>query len=370
MRENDKIPPKALAVMVVSAIAELNFLIAPRDVVDAAGRDAWLSTVLAIVVLLLCAGIIITLIRRYPDASIVEIATRILGKPLGTIVALSYAIYWLARAAYVLQAQTWIFAQSLLPNTPLWVTSLYIVMISTYTARHGVEPMARLFLIFIAGYLLPLFLMIGPSYEGALLDRLLPAMEDGLGPVIKGVWIAFSEAPGLSILLILGPFLTGFRRALSSAMIGVILVAIPAVAVMVIVVAQFGTLDVVQHVFPTLALVELIRFPGFSGFRVDPIFLSVWLLVAFTSIALSHYAAASVSAGLFGLNNDKLPIYAIAGALAMWSLWPVALPDLLNYGLRVRIVAIPVAELFLPALLLTVSLIRERSLSSTSERGA
>src|SRR5690606_15481412 len=41
-RENDKLPPQALAIIVWTALAHLNFLTGPRDVTLVAGRDAWL----------------------------------------------------------------------------------------------------------------------------------------------------------------------------------------------------------------------------------------------------------------------------------------------------------------------------------------
>ena len=78
--ENDRIPPQALAVLLVITIAEINFLAVPRSLAEVAGRDAWISTILGFILVGSCFWLMYEISRRFPDKTLVEIAQHVLGQ--------------------------------------------------------------------------------------------------------------------------------------------------------------------------------------------------------------------------------------------------------------------------------------------------
>src|SRR5690625_643190 len=116
--ENDRIPPQALTVLIVVIIAEVNFLGAPRALALAAGRDAWLSTLLGFILAGFVVWMLFSLSKRFPDKTLVEIAQHVLGRPLGIAVVLYFIVFWLLRAFWLLEIQSHLYTRQLLPNTP------------------------------------------------------------------------------------------------------------------------------------------------------------------------------------------------------------------------------------------------------------
>lgn len=357
--ENDRIPPQALAVILISALAELNFLSGPREVVAAAGRDAWLSVILALLVLALAIWVNHDISRRFPRETLVEIAQGILGRPLGIAVVLFYVAFWILRSAMLLQLESHLFTTRLLTDTPGWVISLYMLVASTYIVRHGIEPMARLFIILLALYFPPLWLLVTGTYiAGTDPLRLQPFLASGAGPVLRGTWVAYAQAPGIEVLLMIGPLLTRFRGSLSAAFIGLALIALPAVGLTAALIASFGAIDVVEHTWPTLALLELIKVPGFTGFRVDPIFVALWTLTVFASLSLSHYLASAALLRLLRLKSNRGPVFATAATIGLLAVLPVGLPLLLPWIETARLILVPLATLGLPLLLAALGALR------------
>ena len=354
-RDDDKIPVQATGIFVIAAMSELNVLVAPSEVASAAGRDAWLSVLLGFVGLTLGCWLVVAVVRRHPGESLVEIVRSVLGRGPGTAVVLFYIVFWTTRTAVLTRVQAGLFGLTLLPATPETVVILLFLFLSTYLARHGVEPMSRFFLLTVPAYLAPLFVLIVASAPGMDLGRLQPVLGRGGGPVLEGALVAFAEGPGVETLLMVGPHLLRFDGAMKSAMIAMAYLSTTAVLLLVVLIARFGGFDVSEHVFPTLSLVETIDVPGFSGLRLDPVFNVLWFLAIFCSAALSHYAAASALYRLVPFRNSYRPVYVIALAAVALTMVPTGFQQLLEWNLRWRIYTVPAASLGIPLILYAAS---------------
>lgn len=364
-RDNDTIPPQALAVLLVAAVVDLNFLGAPRAIVAAAGHDAWLSLPLCLPAFLLSVWILFLLIERHPRMTLVEISRDVLGPFLGVPVVLLYGLFWLLSAAFLIQLQSHLFTRALLPNTPPFVLSAYVIVLALYLARHGLEPMARLFLLLVAVLILTLvplvLLTVGRSDPG----RLLPVLEGGWRPVLQGAWVTYGAGHGVEFLLMVGPLLATYRGGLKASLAGAALVNVLGTIVVLLLVMRFGARDVANHSWPTLSLVAVVELPGFTGFRLDPLFLSLWCVFVFAAVTFRLYLAAVAAQRLLRLTRIQGPVLASAAVLAGLCAVDVNPLDLLDWtGPLIRWIT-PVFTLFIPLLLLAVGAARGLGRSST-----
>lgn len=348
---NERLPPQALTFIVWNAISHLNFLTAARDIATVAGRDGWLGTVLSFVLIAFAVWIPIHVTRMFPGQTLVEISQTVLGRFVGSALPLMYAVYWMAIGSWALLIHSHLFMVTLLPDTPRWILNAYLLLVSTYLVRHGLEPMARFFILAIPAFVVPLAIAFIVGFTDADFGRLRPVLADGFGPLARGTWMSFVQASGLSVLWMVGAHLTRFRGAVRAAMLGVAFVAVPGILMVTLLSARLGFREVAAQLYPPLVLIELLEIPGFTGFHINALFLAVWLVIAFLSVALLQYAAASVVARLLRLQDIVWPVLATTAVLLIGGNLPISEIYLLEWAETVRPYSVGVTALLVPIIL-------------------
>lgn len=356
--ENDRIPPQALTVLLVVTISEINFLAVPRSLTEVAGRDAWISTILGFILVGFVFWLMYEISRRFPDKTLVEIAQLVLGKPLGIAVVLYFITFWLARAGWLLEVQSHLFTRQLLPETPKLVLSGYMLLLSAYLARHGIEPMARLFITFLGSFIFLALTIFVLGLRELEPGRILPILSDGIVPVLKGAWLAFAPAQGAEMILMVGPLLTRFRGALAAGLRGVGIVAVTAITLMILLIMNFGPHIVTEMIWGPLVFVEQIQLPGFSGFRLDPVFIALWSLFVFGTVTMCQYLASYAIRRLFGWGDNVWPIAITTTILAIFLVIPINLTTFDYWYFFLSPILMPVMTLAIPLLIIAVAYVR------------
>lgn len=359
-RENERLPPQALAIIVWTALAHLNFLTAPRDVTMAAGRDAWLATLLSFGLVAFCVWMPLRVSSMYPGRTVVEIARTLLGRRAGTLLAAALAVYWLATAGWLLQSHSHVIVTHLLSETPRWIINAYLVLVGTYLVRHGLEPMARLFLLLLPLYVVPLLVIVISGINDMELGHLRPVLAQDPRTLLRGTWVAFSQGAGMSSIWMVGPYMSRWKGAFRAAMTGISFLAVPAVILKVTLISRFGPRNVMTEMYPPLSLFELVQIPGFTGFRLDPLFLTVWIGISFSSVALFHYAAASAVRRLLGLSDNRGPVLGTGAVLLALGAMPVSSLDIVRWSVEIMPVTVGVFSLGASVLLWALAEMRRR----------
>ena|GEM_PF-5253674 len=355
--DNDRIPSAAAGVLLVTSIAELNFVLGPRLTVEVAGTGAWIVVIPAAALVALSAWIAVWLIRAFPKRDLLEIATLTLGRPLGVLLGGAYVVYWLLRAGQMIQVQTHVFRLTLLEETPRAAVAAYIVLLSAYLVAHGIEPLARTALL-IAPAHLPLVAITVPALFTGDFGRLIPIGPPDLNAALRGVWSVFCNAPGVEVLLMIAPFLSGRGSALRSSLYGIAFLAVLAVLLQIALLANFGVVNTKQFTMPTLELSRVTKAPGFEGFRLDPVFVVMWFVVTFASIAVAHYMAATAVRSLFRAGRSGLPVFGTAVAMLILGAYPIGLPQLFEWVEAFRLYGVPVMSMGIPLALMLAALAR------------
>ena len=167
----------------------------------------------------------------------------------------------------------------------------------------------------------------------------------------------------------MGPFLTALRGGLKASLVGFALVIVPAVFVTGLLVARFGPQGAAALSWPTLSLVEIAEVPGFTGFRLDPIFLSVWTLFIFAAVSFHLYLVGLALQRVFRLQTMDWTLLAVGIVVAGACLVPVNPLELLPMVDQAMPWLVPVFSLAIPALLVTVDAIRGQSKSGEPDPG-
>lgn len=161
-----------------------HLLIVPL-VFDEAGRDAWLSLLIALIPGCLLALVLAGLNRYAPGQSLAEVFS-LLGRPLGVIATLVYTSYFLLLPALTLRGLMDFMKTVFMPQTPSMIFGFLFLSVCGYAAYIGLESFSRA-----NSLLMPLLIMAGlTAAVMALPDKdyrlLLPALEKGIQPPLLG----------------------------------------------------------------------------------------------------------------------------------------------------------------------------------------
>ncbi len=359
MLEQGKISIRQATLLMVLTILATAILFLPSIATEQAGQDAWISAIIATVNGIIISLLVVTLMRRFPNQTIVEYSEDILGKFLGKIVGLGYFWFFLHTNAIIIREFGDFMIAAFMPKTPLVVFNSMIIILAVLVVRSGLEPLGRLnewiFILYIS-ILLTITVFLLPVME---VENLLPILEGGILPPLKGALTPTSWFGEIIILSMIFPFLTqphrGYRVAIGAHLIvGAFLLIGVAQAVSI-----FGPVLVSAVKFPIMQTVRLISLGGFFD-RVEVLVMVVWIAGVFVKVSVFHYATVLSAAQLFGLSDYRplvIPLGILAVILSIHLFQNVS--DLIEFlSVTFSVYALSTFEVGVPALLLLVALAR------------
>lgn len=254
--------------------------------VSQAKNDAWIAELLAPVAACGILALVLAVAVRFPGEGLIEYTGKLFGPVLGKALGLMYLVFFVHIAAYEAR-QFGDIMTSIIPETPLMVFIGSILFVAAVIARGGVETLGRFgemaFPISLGSAFL-VFLLSAPKIE---LVNLLPVMEEGVSPVLRGASLALVQYAELLPLAVLFPFVNR-RNEVAKYMTGYIFCS--GVAIAALAVAALGIYG---------SLVGDLRFPGYYLARsvnlanivqrLEGLALAIWLLGFIVKISIFLY---------------------------------------------------------------------------------
>lgn len=306
--EQARISGRQLSLLIIGSITVMGHLLIAPLVFDKAGRDAWLSLIIALVAGFLLALVLAGLNRHAPGQSLVDILVTVLGKPVGNCLTIVYLLYFLLPPALTLRGLMAFMNTVFLRETPALVLGAIFLLVSVYAAWAGLESFVRG-----NSLLMPLLIAAGiTAAVMALPDKdygfLLPVMERGIYPPLLG------SLPLLGLLGEMVAFSMILPSASSCASLGrMILISVGIIGLLFIgpltgPIAMFSEQLIVKYDYPTYSEFRYGRFLIY--FQSLAIFL--WLGGNFGRMALYIYVSALGVTRLAGLRNHQKPVMPVA----------------------------------------------------------
>lgn len=151
-----------------------------------AGRDAWISVLLAGILIVICVPVLHTIMRRSGQVHILAWVRQTAGPFLAALLAVVFICQMFVTAYVTIQdSTTWLYMMYLY-LTPKTILTIIFCLICLYQVRSGIRSIA-----IVNGLLLPFVIVFGffvmsaniPNKNYALL---LPILENGINPVLHG----------------------------------------------------------------------------------------------------------------------------------------------------------------------------------------
>lgn len=302
-----------IVVMLLIQIGDM-ILVYPSLIAGAAQQDAWLASLIGIPFGLFTVWIMLQLYKQAPGLTLIEGLSKIFGKWMGAILGLWYLFYFMVMAATIVREAGDFLTTQILPETPIRVIHLILVIVLVWGIKYGLESLSR------AGELLiPIVVMfiafqvicLLPQIEVA---RLEPVFASGAKSIAAGAALAVAYPFGeLLPVLMLIPYALNrphrTRDLLMTALIGfLMLTMIVTVALMVL--GPFFT----QHsIYASFILSQRISIGNFLE-RIESVMATIWIISTYFKAVIYFYCFVLGSAQLFTLRSYR-PIIMPSGMI-------------------------------------------------------
>lgn len=356
--EKGKISALQLALLLYPSVIATAILSMPSFIAQSAGRDMWLSPIIASMAGFLAVFLAISLHKIYKGKTIIQISEAVVGKMAGKVLGFLFIFFYLDASGMIVRAYSEFIVTSFLFKTPQVVVISSMVLLCAFSVYGGLEVIARagqlLFPIFVLPIVFSSFLLL-PDFQP---KNILPILENGWLPPIKGAippvgW--FTEFFMIAFLL---PFLSDMKKGMKYGMLAVLGVLISMVVVNIIVLFTLGD-STANKIYP---LMNVGRYESIAGFfeNMEAVIMAVWIAGAFVKISVFFYVTALGTAQWLNLSDYQPIVWPLGILIVQFSFWGApSTMEISRFDFFIFTYYAVLIQLVLPILLLVIALIRK-----------
>lgn len=296
--ENPRITGYQLRLIIVSSITVTGHLLVVPVVIDTAGRDGWLSLLVATVPGIISASILAALALRASGQSLVELSCSFMGKVVGKMVGLIYTGYFLLIPAITLRALMDFMTGVFMPKTPSFVFGVVFLLVCGYAAFKGLETFLRVNEILLPILIIAGILTSGLAVPGKNYRMLLPIMENGISPVLHGSIQLIALMSEIVVIGMIQPAINRLAVLRKNNVGAVLIIAALFLGPLTGPIAVFGLDFAAKQIYPTFEEIKYIKLVFLEN--LQPLAILLWLGGSFGKISLFHYASSLSIAQVFG----------------------------------------------------------------------
>lgn len=276
------------------------------SVVSLVKQDAWLATLLAVIIALLPISILIYIMNYKPDKNILEKNKALFGKIFGGLINLILFIYIFFISILIIWSTSNYAIIIYLTDTPRIVVILLIISLGIYAVIKGIETICRTGQILLFITVITIITVATNLWQYSDFYNVKPILKDGIMPMIEGsiLYLSYAFTPLISLLIIPKKTIKD-QKKLNKYLIGGFLFSIITMVLVFYVITSVLTIN----------LVDLYRHPAYyvqKKISITPYFNNVenffslhWFLNLFFGVIMSLYFLKEYIQYLFKFKNPK-----------------------------------------------------------------
>lgn len=272
-------------------------------------QDAWLACIIGCALGLLLVLLYSTIAKRCGSTPFFTFTNQMLGRWLGTIFALCMLIFVLITVSGFVREVSVFMVIYMLPETPIQVTTLLLLLIIVIATRLGLEAFTRSAELFFGAFVF-LFILFAISIIPSIhFDYYEPILGLGPKPLIRGIMqttlLVFSE---LFVFLKIIPHVVSKQKLQVNFLIGATLGSIVLIILTYLCVIVLGVESTARHIYPVYALARKINVGNFLQ-RFELIFTVMWVFTTFIKITVYFYVFTTGLARLLRLKDYRTIVF-------------------------------------------------------------
>ncbi|MBP1991900.1 GerAB/ArcD/ProY family transporter [Paenibacillus eucommiae] len=300
--------------LIITSVGFMNHVLIIPILFDRAGRDAWISVIVACLLLLLLLPLIHMIATRTGDKSLFQWIKQKIGVKAAWIVYFPVVIYLCCIIGITLKDTLDWLRVTYLPHTPSIIITSCILLTCVLSARSGLRSIAIM-----NGILLPFVVIFGffvmagnqPHKDYALL---LPIFEHGYRPAAYGTLYAWGGLLEIVMILWIKQHIHSSLRKRSLLLLTFILAGLT-LGPIIGAISEFGSIEAVKQRYPAYEEWRLVQIGKYIE-HLDFLSLYQWLSGAIIRISIALYLILDI-AGLRGSKKrTTILLYLSFGVLA------------------------------------------------------
>lgn len=318
--KKNKITPTQLIFMVIQTQIGISVVTLPSKLYLAAGRDGWISSLVAGLTSQLFILIIWGLCKRFPNKTIYEFLPVLWGKVLGNLIRVGYIGYFTIIGSEVVYLYGGIVKKWILPRTPLIILFGLMMVVCVYLTQEILRTIAR-FLVMVSIFLL--FMLIIPvfTFKDADILNILPIAHSNWINIFKGINGAMFSTLGYELLLICYPYVKGNSKEIFKAVsVANVFTTLFYTFMTFSSLIYFSSPEMAYIPEPVLYMLKSITEQILL--RPDLYFLSFWLVIVATSIMMYLFLASEGLANLFRFKTHRKAVLIMACVMLLLAFVP------------------------------------------------
>lgn len=198
--------PRQLLLLLILSTGLLNHVILIPNLLTAAGRDSWVSVLVAYPISLIFLWLIYFIVINCPPEGFFSLIRKRLGRPVSILLSIPVLLF-LFSSVYVTfrDLMIWLNAYFLADSSTLMITIVLSIACFLVTLA-GIKHMA-----ITSGFLLPVVMILGffiaiTNHSFKEPSLLFPIFSEGYAPILKGVIYTLSGLLEIYIVVLFVPF--------------------------------------------------------------------------------------------------------------------------------------------------------------------
>lgn len=339
---------EAIALIVMVSMNQI-FLNLSNIIIVNTGTSAWINVIVISAVAILFCLLITKLFKPFPAHDIVDISEYLGKKTLKTIIGILYILFFIFISAVVLRYLTNSLKLIYFEKSPLTFLLILFLIPVVFAVRLGIKPISRVNLIFIPIVLISIIIILFSTISDFVPQRIFPILGFGANETfLIGLNNIFTFS-AFAYLYFLIPLLKNpddFKKvALSSITISAIYIFLSVICLIM----MFPFISFTDEMLSIYLLARLIEFGKFFQ-RVDAIFVLIWILSAFSFLAITVEFANRIIKKLVNLKTHKELAFSICAIIFSLAL------SLANFS-TIKFMQTQILKYFVIALVFVISLI-------------
>lgn len=301
MEESQTIGVHQFTILVIIFGIGTSILIAPAALAAVAKQDAWISSIIGILAGFLPIIVYVTLSKKYPNRTIIEINELVFGKWLGKTISVLYLSYFFVLSVLLLGDVGYFLTTEVMPETPIVFIMGCLMIVIILATRKGLVVIARgaeVFFPWIVLLLVMVIIMLLPEIE---IRKIEPVLENGLIPSLEGSY-PFMSLQEYIVLMMIYPFVKVSKKKAPAFFVGTLLAGIVLIIIILVCILVLGASLTESSMYPTFMLAKKISIGNFLE-RLEVIVGGLWFVTITFKLIITFYAVTVGTSQLLQFNS-------------------------------------------------------------------
>ncbi|MCZ0754424.1 GerAB/ArcD/ProY family transporter [Anoxybacillus sp. J5B_2022] len=329
MIEKGKISALQMGIMMHPAIIATAILLVPAITAHHANQDMWISPIWASLTGFVTVYIAILLHNYYPQQTVIEYSEQIVGKFFGKIVGFIFLLFYLHTNGIIIREYGEFIVGNFFVRTPLIFVMGSMIFVCALAVRGGVEVIARLSEMIVPVVIIVIVFFIILLIPDMNITNMLPVMEKGIFPSIKGAIIPQSWFSEFFLIAFFLPYVADQENRKKWAIMSVVAVLFTLFLVNITVLFVLGNITA-RFVYPVMSAVRYVSIADFLE-HLEAFVMAIWVAGAFLKISVFYYVFVLGTAQWLRLSDYRLLVFPSGFLLLVFAVWTA--PNLMELSL-------------------------------------